>query len=100
MLEDDKDRSAPSITQCSACSASSVRRGLSIIVSGAAQGSVIHAGNSARAVGLLDDKVDIARMVQPAHHHNAFARTRMLGVLDQNVKGLFLGGMSPSRRAP
>ena len=50
--------------------------------------------------GLLDDKVDVAPMVQPAHHHNAFARTRMLGVLDQNVKGLFLGGMSPSRRGP
>jgi hypothetical protein len=53
----------------------------------------------ARTVGLLDDKVDVAPMVQPAHHHNAFARTRMLGVLDQNVKGLFLGGMSPSRKA-
>jgi hypothetical protein len=39
-------------------------------------------------------------MVQPAHHHNAFARTRMLWVLDQNVKGLFLGSMSPSRKAP
>ena len=36
-------------------------------------------------------------MVQSAHHHNAFARTRMLRVLDQNVKGLFLGSMSPSR---
>jgi len=52
----------------------------------------------ARAVGLLDDKVDAAPMVQSAHHHNAFARTRMLWVLDQNVKGLFLGSMSPSRR--
>jgi hypothetical protein len=38
-------------------------------------------------------------MLQPAHHLNAFARTRMLWVLDQSVKGLFLGGMSPSRRA-
>jgi hypothetical protein len=37
-------------------------------------------------------------MLQPAHHHYAFARTRMLRVLDQNVKGLFLGSMSPSRR--
>jgi hypothetical protein len=37
-------------------------------------------------------------MLQPAHHHNAFARTRMLRVLDQNVKGLFLGSMSPSRK--
>ena len=36
-------------------------------------------------------------MLQPAHHHNAFARTRMLGVLDQNVEGLLLGSMSPSR---
>jgi hypothetical protein len=39
-------------------------------------------------------------MVQPAHHGNAFARTRMLRVLNQNIKGLFLGSMSPSRRAP
>jgi hypothetical protein len=38
-------------------------------------------------------------MVQSAHHYNAFARTRMLRVADQNVKGLFLGGMSLSRRA-
>jgi hypothetical protein len=53
----------------------------------------------ARAIGLLDDKVDAAPMVQPAHHHNAFARTRMLWVLDQNVKRLFLGSMSPSRKA-
>src|ERR1700719_5392367 len=53
----------------------------------------------ARAVGLLDDKVDAAALPQPAHHHDAFARTRMLRVLDQNVKGLFLGSMSPSRRA-
>ena len=52
-----------------------------------------------RAVRLLDDKVDTAPMVQSTHHHNAFARTRMLRVLDQNVKGLFLGSMSPSRKA-
>jgi hypothetical protein len=51
-----------------------------------------------RAVRLLDDKMDTAPMVQSTHHHNAFARTRMLTVLDQNVKGLFLGSMSPSRR--
>jgi hypothetical protein len=54
----------------------------------------------ARAVGLLDDKVDAAPMPQPTHHHDAFARTRMLRVLDQNVKGLFLGSMSPSQKAP
>ena len=54
----------------------------------------------ARAVGLLDDKMDAAAMLQPARHHNAFPRTRMLRVLDQNVKGLFLGGMLPSRKAP
>ena len=96
MLEDDKDRSAPLIATRSAYSASSVRRGISIIVSCAAQGSIIQ---GAHAVGLLDDKVDAAPMLQPAHHHNAFARTRMLRVLDQNVEGLFLGSMSPSRRA-
>src|SRR5215471_5268704 len=48
IIEDDEDRSAPSIALRSACSASSVRCGLSIIASCAAQGSVIHAGNSAR----------------------------------------------------
>jgi len=52
----------------------------------------------ARAVRLLDDKVDAAPMVQSTHHHSAFARTGMLRVLNQNVKGLFLGSMSPSRR--
>ena len=39
-------------------------------------------------------------MLQSAHHDDAFARTRMLRVLDQNVEGLFLGSMSPSRKAP
>ena len=38
-------------------------------------------------------------MVQSTHHHNAFARTRVQRVLDQNVKRLFLGSMSPSRKA-
>ena len=52
-----------------------------------------------RAVRLLDDKVDTAPVVQSTYHGNAFARTRMLRVLDQNVKGLFLGSMSPSRKA-
>ncbi len=32
-------------------------------------------------------------MLQPARHHNAFPRTRMQRVLNQNVKGLFLGSM-------
>jgi len=43
--------------------------------------------------------VDTAPVVQSTYHGNAFARTRMLRVLDQNVKGLFLGSMSPSRKA-
>jgi hypothetical protein len=51
-----------------------------------------------RAVGLLDDKVDAAAIVQLPYYGNAFAGTRMLRVLDQNVKGLFLGSMSLSRR--
>ena len=51
-----------------------------------------------RAVRLLDDKVDTAPVVQSTYHGNAFARTRMLRVLDQNVERLFLGSMSPSRR--
>src|SRR5205823_12903542 len=50
LLEDDKDRSAPWIALRSPCSASSVRRSISIIVSCAAQGSVIQAGNSARVL--------------------------------------------------
>src|SRR5438309_1371075 len=50
MLENDKDRGAPLIALRSPCSASSVRRGISIIVSRAAQGSVIQAGNSARVL--------------------------------------------------
>ena len=37
-------------------------------------------------------------MVQSTHHHNAFAGTRVLRVLDPNVNRLFLGSMSPSRR--
>ena len=37
-------------------------------------------------------------MVQSTHHHNASARTRVQRVLDQNVKRLFLGSMSPSRK--
>jgi hypothetical protein len=39
-------------------------------------------------------------MVQSTHYHNAFAGTRVQRVLDQNVKGLFLGSMSSSRKAP
>jgi hypothetical protein len=52
----------------------------------AAQGSVIQAGNSARAVGLLGDKMDAAAMLQPARHHNAF-RTRMLRYWIRTSKG-------------
>jgi hypothetical protein len=38
-------------------------------------------------------------MLQSTHDGNPFTRTRMQRVLDQNVKRLFLGSMSPSRRA-
>src|SRR5262249_16019474 len=48
IVEDDDDRSAPSIALRSACNASNVSRGLSMIVRCAAHGSVIQAGNSAR----------------------------------------------------
>jgi hypothetical protein len=48
MGEDDKDRSAPLIVLRNAYSDASVRRGVSIIASCAAQGSVIQAGNSVR----------------------------------------------------
>jgi hypothetical protein len=52
------------------------------------------------AVSLLNNEVSAAAMLQPAYDRDAFASTWMLGVLDQNVKGLFLGSMSPSRKAP
>jgi hypothetical protein len=50
------------------------------------------------AVGLVDDKVDLAAMLKSTHHGNAFARARMERVSDQNVKRLFLGSISQSRR--
>ena len=37
-------------------------------------------------------------MLQTTYDSHAFTRTRMQWVLDQNVKRLFLGSMSPSRR--
>lgn len=37
-------------------------------------------------------------MLQPTHDGNAFARARMFRILDQNIKGLFLGSMSLFRR--
>jgi hypothetical protein len=43
--------------------------------------------------------VSAATMLQPAYDSDAFARAWMLSVLDQNAKGLFLGSMSPSRKA-
>jgi hypothetical protein len=50
------------------------------------------------AVSLLNNEVSAATMRQPAYDSDAFARAWMLSVLDQNVKGLFLGSMSPSRK--
>jgi hypothetical protein len=47
---------------------------------------------------LLDDKVPAAAMLQAPHHGHAFARMRVMRVSDHNVKPLFLGSMSPSRR--
>jgi hypothetical protein len=37
-------------------------------------------------------------MLQPTHHGNAFARARMVRVSDQNIKRLFLGSISQSRK--
>ena len=51
------------------------------------------------AVSLLNNEVSAATMLQPTYDSDAFAQTWMLRVLDQNVKGLFLGSMSPSRKA-
>jgi hypothetical protein len=38
-------------------------------------------------------------MLQPTHDGNAFAHPRMFRILDQNIKGLFLGSMSLFQRA-
>jgi hypothetical protein len=51
-----------------------------------------------RAVGLLDDEVAAATMLQTADDSHAFACTRVMRVLYQDVEALFLGGMSRSRR--
>jgi hypothetical protein len=40
-----------------------------------------------------------AAMLQPAYDSNALACTRVMRVLDQNIKQMFLGSMSPSRKA-
>ena len=37
-------------------------------------------------------------MLQPTHDGNAFAHARMFRILDQNIKGLFLGSMSLFRK--
>jgi hypothetical protein len=37
-------------------------------------------------------------MLQPTHDSHAFARMRVMRVLDQNIKRLFLGSMSSSRK--
>jgi hypothetical protein len=42
--------------------------------------------------------VDAAAIVQLTYDGNALTGTRMLRVLDQNFKGLFLGSMSSSRK--
>jgi hypothetical protein len=53
-----------------------------------------------RTIGLFDNKVSIAALLQLANQRNALARTRMQRVMNQNIKRLFLGSMSPSRKAP
>jgi hypothetical protein len=51
-----------------------------------------------RAIGLFDDEVSIAALLQAANHHNTLTRTRMQRVVNQNIKPLFLGSMSLSRK--
>jgi hypothetical protein len=46
----------------------------------------------------LDDKVDAASMVQSTHHHNAFACTWMLRVLDQNEQPDRTRALLPARK--
>jgi hypothetical protein len=47
---------------------------------------------------LLNDEVAAAAVLQPTHNNNVFARVRVMRVSDQNVKRLFLGSMSSSRK--
>jgi hypothetical protein len=42
--------------------------------------------------------VDVAAMLQSAYHRNMFASARMERVSDQNIKLLFLGSISQSRK--
>jgi hypothetical protein len=49
---------------------------------------------------LFDDKVAAAAILQTAYDSHAFTRTWVMRVSDQDVKRLFLGSMSSSRRAP
>ena len=44
--------------------------------------------------------MNAVRMVHASHHGHAFPRTRMVRIVDQNLKGLFLGSMSRGRPAP
>ena len=50
------------------------------------------------AVRLIDDKMSAAAILQHAHHNDALAGSRMVRVEDQNVKGVFLGSISCSRK--
>jgi hypothetical protein len=50
------------------------------------------------AIELFDNKVSIAALLQPANHRDALTRTRMQRVVNQNIKPMFLGSMSPSRK--
>jgi hypothetical protein len=47
---------------------------------------------------LLDDKVAAATMLQTTYNSHALTCTRVMRVLDQNVKALFLGSMSRPRK--
>jgi hypothetical protein len=95
VVEEDKDRSAPLTTLRSARRAPSASRGTSVIGRCRAQGSVIHSGSQTpRSIGLVDDEMHAAAMLQAAHHDNALTRTWVMRILDQDVKALFLGSIS------
>ena len=59
-----------------------------------------HPGRQKRpsAVGLFDDKVAAATILQTAYDSHAFTGTWVMRVSDQDVKRLFLGSMSSSRK--
>ena len=96
----DEDRSAPSIVLRSVNNASSVKRGFFTIAICAVHGSVIQTGNNVRVPsGCSMTKWLLPPCCKRRNNSHALTCTRVMRVLDQNVKALFLGSMSRPRKA-